>query len=213
MNRISRMLTVTGLGLLAGVTMGAGPAMAATSTDAGASKAGASSQADRRDRVVGYYNSYRACDLAGRIGERFDRWDDYDCERVGFGFHRRYALEVSWDRDWRWFDRDRGHGRPWFNDRHHHNGGKWGDKDGKWGDKGDKWDDKGDKDGKWGDKDGQDGKDGKWGDKDGQDGKDGKWGDKGGQDGKDGKWGDADKGGMKDWGSKGAGERDDKPAV
>jgi hypothetical protein len=133
MNRITRMLTVSGLGLIAAATMGAGPAMAASGTDAAAttgSTAGVQSHNrydDDDDRVVGYY--LRRCVIAGRIGERFDRWDDFDCERVGWGFHRRWALEVSWDHDdWddNWYNWDRDDYRDSFrgpNRHYRHTGG------------------------------------------------------------------------------------------
>jgi hypothetical protein len=88
--------------------MGVGPAQAADSTPQPAVKASAAQAGqvqqhrDRdRDRVVGYYRSLRACTLAGRIGERFDRWEDFDCDFVRFGFRRgMWALEVQRDRTW-----------------------------------------------------------------------------------------------------------------
>lgn len=127
MNRITRMLTMSGLGLVAGATMVAGPAMAATGAGqaAGQSSSSASQAQDNdRDRVVGVYRSYRACVLAGRIGERFDRWDDFDCERRGWGFRTRYVLEVSndWDDDDDWDGP--WHGRPWGGG-HGHGHGHW----------------------------------------------------------------------------------------
>jgi len=117
MNRITRMLTMTGLGVVTALTM-AGPAMAATSTGQGATQTSSSAQEQRRDRdrVVGVYRSLRECQFAGRIGERFGKWDDYDCEPRGF---RRWVLEVSYDR----FDGGPwGHGRPgsWDHGRPHH---------------------------------------------------------------------------------------------
>ena len=123
MNKAMRFLTMTGMGMLAGVTFGMGPAQAADTTGSTAGRTGQSTQAkhwDRDEVVVGYYRSLRACELAGRIGERFGRWDDYDCDYQRRGFHRGvFALEV--ERDWRW---DRGHGhRPWghggFGGHHH----------------------------------------------------------------------------------------------
>ena len=126
MNKVTRILTTAGLGLLAGVAFGTGPVQAADTSAASAAKAQTgATQADRfrdRDVVVGYYRSYRACDLAGRIGERFGRWDDYDCDFQRRGFHRgKFALEV--ERGWDWgrpghhrFD-DRGRDR--FDDRGH----------------------------------------------------------------------------------------------
>src|SRR5690348_7511772 len=111
MNKTTRFLTTAGLGLLAGVAFGVGPAQAAdTSAPSAAKSQSASTQADRhrgRDVVVGYYRTYRACDLAGRIGERFGKWDDYDCDFQRRGFNRGvFALEV--ERGWDW-------GRPGHN--------------------------------------------------------------------------------------------------
>ncbi|XVU22075.1 hypothetical protein ACQPZJ_33050 [Actinoplanes sp. CA-054009] len=115
MNRITRMLMVSGLGVVAAATLGAGPAMAATGSSSNAATQATSSTAkhwdDDDERVVGYYRDYRRCVIAGRIGERFDRWDDFECERVGWNFHRRYVLVVEdndWD-DWsdNWYNWDR----------------------------------------------------------------------------------------------------------
>ena len=105
MNKATRFLTMTGMGLLAGVTFGMGPAQAADAAPSTEKAATQSTQVKKhwdrdRDRVVGYYRSLRACELAGRIGERFGRWDDYDCDFQRRGFHRgTFALEV--ERDWR----------------------------------------------------------------------------------------------------------------
>ena len=118
MNRITRILTMSGLGLVTGLTIGVGPAMAATATGQGTSPANNATQSvqprhDRdHDRVVGIYRSYRECDWAGRRGERRDRWDDYECRPRGFGWHRRWVLEVSWDHD-NWYNDD---DNDWHND-------------------------------------------------------------------------------------------------
>lgn len=124
MTKAIRVITMAGMGLLASVAISAGPAQATDSTKQPAAKpaAGQSTQVklDRfrdRDRIVGYYGSRRACEFAGRIGERFDRWDDYDCDFVRFGFRRgAWALEVEQDRNW---------GRP----GHGHGHGHWGNRD------------------------------------------------------------------------------------
>ncbi|WP_250001514.1 hypothetical protein [Actinoplanes sp. M2I2] len=131
MNKVTRLLTTAGLGLLAGVAFGVGPAQAveAPATASAQSQTG-STQADRhrgREVTVGYYRSIRACELAGRIGERFGRWNDYDCEFQRRGFHRgTFALEV--ERGWSWGrpGHDRGHDR--FGDRGHD---RFGDRDGR----------------------------------------------------------------------------------
>jgi hypothetical protein len=131
MTKAIRFLTMAGMGLAASVAMGAGPAQATDSTPQPSVKASAGQGAqvqqhrDRdRDRIVGYYRSLRACTFAGRIGERFDRWEDFDCEYVRFGFRRgAWALEVELDRDWH--RPGHGHG-PWGNGHGHgHGHGGW----------------------------------------------------------------------------------------
>ena len=102
MNSITRLLAVTGIGVAAGVAIGAGPAQAASSTghDAAVRTAvsGTANWNDDSD-VIGYFNSPIRCERVGRLGEIRDRWDDYDCYRVRYGFHRGdWALEVSSDR-------------------------------------------------------------------------------------------------------------------
>ena len=109
MEKMMRLATA-GLGLVAGLAFAAAPAQAATAAPSAEGKQ--STQADRhrdRDVVVGYYRSLRACELAGRIGERFGRWHDYDCDYQRRGFHRGvFALEVE---------------RGWGGDRPGHHGG------------------------------------------------------------------------------------------
>ena len=120
MSKATRMLALTGTALVAGVMFSAGPAAASSSTAQGATTATQSTQqtakADRgRDWVQGYYRTYGQCVRAGVIGERLDRWDDFDCERARRGFRTFYRLEVERDRDWHngghggWDDND-GHG-------------------------------------------------------------------------------------------------------
>ena len=116
MNRLMRNLVMTGVGLVAGATATAGPAMAGTTGTAGSAPgAGVQASADwRHDRVVDYYDTYRQCDWAGDRGEDRGRWDDYDCYRVRYGFHRGdYALSV----DYRWGG---GH-RRWDNNDNNNN--------------------------------------------------------------------------------------------
>jgi hypothetical protein len=105
MNKFTRLLTMTGMGVLAAVAISAGPAQAADNSGTAAARRVAPQvqQHDGGERTVGYYRSLRSCELAGRIGERFGRWADHDCDFVRFGFHRRtWALQVS----------NRGWGRP-----------------------------------------------------------------------------------------------------
>jgi hypothetical protein len=98
MNKTTRLLTVTGMGAIAALAIGAGPAQAAGTGASAAAKPSAGQAQERHgwDRTVGYYRSGGACEVAGRVGERFGRWDDHDCNFVRFGFHRgQWALQVS----------------------------------------------------------------------------------------------------------------------
>lgn len=103
MNKVTRLLTMTGMGLVAAVTM-AGPAQAAASADvSAASKPAVQKHWDRGDRevTVGYYWSLRKCHMDGRIGERWGKYRDYDCEYVRRGPNRgKFALEVEFNRRW-----------------------------------------------------------------------------------------------------------------
>jgi hypothetical protein len=134
MNRITRMLTITGLGLFAGITIGAGPAMAATNTGQGAVKSSTTeATAKPGDSVADYYDSRDECRIAGRIGDRLGRWDDWNCFPVRTGWHEGdWVLVVDYN-NWHGggpFDNDH-HGGPWDHDhhggpnhhRHHHHGG------------------------------------------------------------------------------------------
>ncbi len=115
MNRATRMLTLLGMGLMAGATVGAAPALATDAATPSASKSSTVKVQQHRDndRIVGFYRTLRACERAGWIGERFNKWDDYDCERVRFGFRRGlWALEVEQDQHWN--RPGHGHG-PWGN--------------------------------------------------------------------------------------------------
>ena len=121
MGKRVRILTVVGMALVAGVGIGASPAQATPSTGVAAtSPSQAQVQPDRdRDWVAGYYRTRRACERAGWFGERFNRWDDYDCDFAYRGFRRGWwELSVEnnwrWDRDNRWNNRDR-------HDRHDRN--------------------------------------------------------------------------------------------
>lgn len=87
MNKATRLLAMTGMALVAGVTMGAGPASASTTTAA---------KAPSSDRIEGYFHSRIQCERAGNFGEMRNRWDDHDCSPVRFGRHRGdWQLEVS----------------------------------------------------------------------------------------------------------------------
>ena len=102
MSKATRMLAVSGAALFAGATIGAGPAMASTSTapatTASTQSTGTVVEGQAGERVMGYYRTRRSCERAGRIGEWRGRWDDSDCDRVRWG-HRRgwWVLTVDWD--------------------------------------------------------------------------------------------------------------------
>jgi hypothetical protein len=98
MNKATRILVMTGMALVAGATVGAGPASAATATPSTTTKAAAKTDWGH-DRIVGYFRSPSACRTAGYIGERRGKWDNSDCIRVRGGFRRGlWALSVSEDR-------------------------------------------------------------------------------------------------------------------
>ena len=100
MNKATRTLALAGLALTAGAAFGGTPAMASPAAAGPAASARSSAvkaHHPRRDRVVGFYRTLRACDLVGRAGEHTDRWDDYDCTRVRAGMHRgTWALQAHW---------------------------------------------------------------------------------------------------------------------
>ena len=101
MGKAARTLAMAGMALVAGATIGTSPAAAATQSASGATvRQSAAQQTDQsRDRVVGYYRTLRRCEMAGWIGERHGRWDEYDCSRVRRGFRwGSWALEAQWDR-------------------------------------------------------------------------------------------------------------------
>jgi hypothetical protein len=121
MNKATRILTMAGLSLAAGVTMGSAPAMASAGPVAAATATVAAAHHGPNHsahRLVGYFRGPVSCYRAGRLGEIRNRWDDYDCTRVRGGFRRGlYALTVSWD--------DRGHNGGWHNGGDDHGNDPW----------------------------------------------------------------------------------------
>jgi len=116
---------------MTGATIGATPAMAADGAGQATTKPSTVKVQKHfgDDEIVGYFRTRRACERAGYIGERFNRWEDHDCERVRWGFRRgMWALEVERDRDW--------HHGPWGNHGGNGNGpwgGQHGNGNGPWG--------------------------------------------------------------------------------
>ena len=89
MNKIARTLTMAGLGLLAGASIGA-PALAAdtSATTAGKSAGGHVQQFRERDEVRGWYRTLGACRKAGYIGEAVGKFDNPRCYPVRVGVRR-----------------------------------------------------------------------------------------------------------------------------
>ncbi|MEV4343179.1 hypothetical protein AB0J83_01675 [Actinoplanes sp. NPDC049596] len=109
MNKVTRKITMTGVALAAGLTMGVAPAAVALAGPAqGATTASASDHwSPRGDRLVGYYRTQSTCNKVGRIGQFQHKWNRFDCDRVQRGFKRGWvALKVSKD------VRSHGHGQP-----------------------------------------------------------------------------------------------------
>jgi hypothetical protein len=103
MNKATRMLAMTGMAIVAGVTFSAGPAAAASASPSPAAPKASTQQADKGfpsdSAYRGWFRSLRACHRAGNIGEWRNSWDDHDCIPVRNGFHRNtWVLKVYWDR-------------------------------------------------------------------------------------------------------------------
>lgn len=104
MKKLTRAISTGGLGLLAALAIGVGPAQAVNTT--GAQQARPAPQPFLLNdgiQVAGFYSSFRACAMAGRFGERNGNWDDYRCEPVRTGVRgTAWALQVvsydNWDR-------------------------------------------------------------------------------------------------------------------
>jgi hypothetical protein len=108
MNKATRTLAMTGMALIAGLTLGVGPASAASSTTATNTTATRTAPQADRDRL---YPTLRSCLRAGRLGEIYGRWDSFDCNRIRWGSYRGWwELDVDWDWD--------GHG-GWPGGPHH----------------------------------------------------------------------------------------------
>jgi hypothetical protein len=103
------MIAMSGMAAVAALAFSAGPAAASdTAAAKGSTTTSTTAKAAKgygwnNGRVVGYYRSPGACHRAGRIGEWRDRWDDYTCYRVPFGYKRGlFALKVYWDHNGGW---------------------------------------------------------------------------------------------------------------
>ena len=102
MNKLTRILTMGGFGLLTALATGAGAAHAAGPTGTPEAKTAAGhTQWRGDDEVVGYYRTLRGCELAGQFGERAGDWDDHSCSIIRIGLRRgAWALRVASDDDW-----------------------------------------------------------------------------------------------------------------
>lgn len=113
MSKIVRTLTMAGLGLLAGASLGA-PALAADNTTRSGGKTGGAQvqQHGGREYVAGFYRTLGACKKAGAVGDWFGKWDNPRCYPVRVGFRRgTWLLKVEQERrHGHWGHRDRGHG-------------------------------------------------------------------------------------------------------
>jgi hypothetical protein len=122
MNKVTRMVAMTGMALAATATMAAGAGTAAQAAPAKPqADATASHSSDRfgdRTRVIGYYRNPVACHRAGNAGEWRHRWDGHECSRVRIGLHRgAWVLVAKWDRHagpGHWNHGKPGHGKPGF---------------------------------------------------------------------------------------------------
>ena len=91
MNRISRMLMMSGLGIATTLSLGVVPANAASAT-AQATSSVSNRDRDRDDwRFKDSYDTRRECEWAGRRGEWRDWWEDSYCRR---DFDHG---DISWD--------------------------------------------------------------------------------------------------------------------
>src|SRR4051812_9121640 len=99
MNKVMRILTIAGMGLLAGAAMGAGPAQAAVASGQTAAKPAVAQVQKHHDHdrewVAGRYRTLGACELAGRIGKRFNTWDRFDCDFSRHGFRHGGAWVLT----------------------------------------------------------------------------------------------------------------------
>jgi hypothetical protein len=121
MNKATRILAVTGMSLLAGLTFGATPALAGSSSVA--TNTTVEQMTPQAGHDEGHYRSFRDCERAGRWGVWQDDWEHYRCNRDWRG----YELYV-WGGD---HDDHGGHGDHGDQDDHgDHDGHGHGDHDG-----------------------------------------------------------------------------------
>jgi hypothetical protein len=77
---------------LAGTAEAATPAQSHSSTVA---QWGGGGWGGGNNEVAGIYRSYRQCQWAGIRGERFGRWEDFDCDYAGGG-----GWSGQWQSSW-----------------------------------------------------------------------------------------------------------------
>lgn len=102
MANVKRLLTVAGMGIIAGATLAAGPVQAAADTSQSSTTKSATTQQARwgSNQIVGYYSNFWSCQQAGAVGSRFGAWGDFACQQVALGIRTgAFALIVD-DNDW-----------------------------------------------------------------------------------------------------------------
>lgn len=102
MNKLTRMLTMGGFGLLTALAVGTGPVQAAPAHEAVQAKPAAPRVQFREGvQIIGYYRTWRDCQLAGQFGEQDGYWDAHSCTLVRLGPRTgAWALQVASYDDW-----------------------------------------------------------------------------------------------------------------
>ncbi|WP_430779945.1 hypothetical protein [Actinoplanes sp. G11-F43] len=103
MKKLNRVIATGGIGLLAALAIGAGPAQAVATNVSHSKPSPRPVYLNEGVQVAGFYSSLQACEKAGRFGERNAFWDDYNCSPVRVGPRGgAWALQVvsydNWDR-------------------------------------------------------------------------------------------------------------------
>ncbi|WP_433793513.1 hypothetical protein [Actinoplanes sp. CA-252034] len=102
MKKLARMMTMGGFGLLAALTVGAGPVQAAPANSVAVAKPGPRHIELREGvQIAGFYRTAGLCQRSGRFGERNAYWDVHKCSPVRVGVRRgAWALQTASYDDW-----------------------------------------------------------------------------------------------------------------